>query len=202
MTTLGDLRKTYSAVHKDFNSTKFNLAVQRNELNDKIKNTENGKQLWGEKAAILELQYNAVSEKQKEYDDFISQVMKLWDAKRQEVVSKQNADATEKQYEELQKIMTVAIRMCRGDIVPASDEKKLMEADADLYQMAKNAQMMAQNRDRKKYESLWEDEEKTEYEDPIEVADSVETTIQGPEVVSAESVMEAGGQSVSCDDVF
>lgn len=191
MTTLGELRTTYAFVHKDFNLKKYNLAVQKNKLEERIKNTENGQELWGEQAATLELQYNAVSEKQKEYDDFIKQYMKLWDAKLEETATMQNAEATKDYYEDMSKIMLVAMRMCRGDIVPLSDEKKLMEAEPDLYLKAKNAQMMMQNSKSKEHDSLWEDEEKKEYENPIDVADSVETNLKGPEIVSAESVAEA-----------
>ena len=72
--------------------------------------------------------------------------------------------------EEMGKIMTVARRIMHGDQVPMQDEKKLMEFDKDLYIMAKNAGMMAQLKERKKYDSLWEDEEKKEYEDPMEAA--------------------------------
>ena len=57
--------------------------------------------------------------------------------------------------------------------------------------MAKNAGMMARLEKRKKYDSLWEDEEKKEHEDPMEAADAEEAFAAGPEVVSVESVMEA-----------
>lgn len=66
-----------------------------------------------------------------------------------------------------------------------------MEYDKDLYIMAKNAGMMARLEKRKKYDSLWEDEEKKEHEDPMEAADAEEAFTAGPEVVSVESVMEA-----------
>ncbi len=68
--------------------------------------------------------------------------------------------------------MTVARRIMHGDQVPMQDEKKLMEYDKDLYIMAKNAGMMARLEKRKKYDSLWEDEEKKEHEDPMEAADA------------------------------
>ena len=40
-------------------------------------------------------------------------------------------------------------------------------------------------------QSLWDDEEKKEREDPMEAADAEEAFAAGPEVVSVESVMEA-----------
>ena len=64
-----------------------------------------------------------------------------------------------------------------------------MEFDSDLYQMAKNAQMMAKLKERKKYDSLWDDEEKKKLEDPIEAADAKETSLEAPEVVSVDEVI-------------
>ena len=51
--------------------------------------------------------------------------------------------------------------------------------------------MMARLEKRKKYKSLWDDEEKKEREDPMEAADAEEAFAARPEVVSVESVMEA-----------
>jgi len=81
--------------------------------------------------------------------------------------------------------------MTHGDIVPHSDEKKVMDYDKDMYQMAKSAQMLAQMRkeERKEHESLWEDEEKRESRDATEVADNQEAFAPGPEVVSVEEVI-------------
>lgn len=117
--------------------------------------------------------------------------MEQWNSKFNSVVAKQQGEVAKDYGEEMGKIMTVARRIMHGDQVPMQDEKKLMEFDKDLYIMAKNAGMMAQLKERKKYDSLWEDEEKKEYEDPMEAADAEEAFADGPEVVSVESVMEA-----------
>ena len=106
-------------------------------------------------------------------------------------MAKQQGEAAKDYGEEMGKIMTVARRLMHGDQVPMQDEKKLMEYDKDLYIMAKNAGMMARLEKRKKYDSLWEDEEKKEHENPMEAADAEEAFTAGPEVVSVESVMEA-----------
>ena len=87
--------------------------------------------------------------------------------------------------------MKVAIRIMHGDIVPLKDEQKLMEFDSDLYQMAKNIGAMTERMEKKKYESLWDDEEKKDYEDPAESADDQEAFANGPEVVSVEQTMES-----------
>ena len=161
----GEARGIYSSVLKSYNEQKFKLSKQREELKERMESTPDGKTRYADEAATLELKYNAVAEKQ---------------------------DEAAKDYgEEMGKIMTVARRLMHGDQVPMQDEKKLMEYDKDLYIMAKNAGMMAQLEKRKKYDSLWEDEEKKEHEDPMEAADAEEAFTAGPEVVSVESVMEA-----------
>jgi hypothetical protein len=187
----GEARGIYSSVLKTYNEQKFKLSKQRNELKERMENTPDGKTRYADEAATLELKYNAVAEKYDEYQNYVSQLMEQWNSKFNSVVAKQQGEVAKDYGEEMGKIMTVARRIMHGDQVPMQDEKKLMEFDKDLYIMAKNAGMMAQLKERKKYDSLWEDEEKKEYEDPMEAADAEEAFADGPEVVSVESVMEA-----------
>ena len=187
----GEARGIYSSVLKSYNQHKFKLAKQKNELKERMESIPDGKTLYADEAATLELKYNAVAEKQDEYQSYVNQLMEQWQSKFDSVVAKQQEEAAKDYGEEMGKIMTVARRIMHGDIVPMQDEKKLMEFDKDLYIMAKNAGMMAKLEKRKKYESLWEDEEKKEHEDPMEAADEEEAFAAGPEVVSVESVMEA-----------
>ncbi|MBQ8879192.1 MAG: hypothetical protein IJ029_10740, partial [Lachnospiraceae bacterium] len=51
----------------------------------------------------------------------------------------------------------------------------------EMYQAAKNIGAMAKKKE--EYETLWEEEEKKEYEDPMEVADHTEAFAQGPEII-------------------
>ena len=99
--------------------------------------------------------------------------------------------------EDMAKIMTVFRRMAHGDIVPQTDEKKLMEFDDKMYASAKNLQTMAMMREkeREKHDSLWEDEEKTVNPDPGEVADDSPYTgplpdIEIPNDIAAGNVLE------------
>ena len=57
------------------------------------------------------------------------------------------------------KAMEIARRLMHGDIVPSSDEKFLMDFDKDMYLSAKSMQVLAQNKNAKKYDSLLEEEE-------------------------------------------
>lgn len=140
---VGEARGIYSSVLKSYNQQKFKLSKQRNELKERMESTPDGKTLYADEAATLDLQYNAVAEKQDEYQDYVDQLMEQWESKFNSVAAKQQDEAAKDYSEEMGKIMTVARRIMHGDIVPAQDEKKLMEFDKDLYMMAKNAGMMA-----------------------------------------------------------
>ena len=50
------------------------------------------------------------------------------------------------------KIMTTVARMCAGDKVPYTDEKKVMEYDSDMYARAKQAQMIMASMKKKQKE--------------------------------------------------
>lgn len=196
--TVGEAHQAYSMQLKSYNIQKCKLAQQKSDLDMKIKTTENGSVVFANEAAALELTYNAVAEKQNEYQNYMDQLMEQWDTKFNEIATQQKVEAEKEGFEDLARIMTVARRLMHGDIVPQSDEKKLMEYDSDLYQMAKNAQMMAQIRekDRKKHESLWEDEEKKEQVDAMEEAEGQEAFAAGPEIVAVEDTMAAAVASM------
>lgn len=48
MTTLGELRNKFSAVHKQYNSTAFELSKKLNETKELIKRVPEGDKLFGE----------------------------------------------------------------------------------------------------------------------------------------------------------
>ena len=99
----------------------------------------------------------------------------------------QQADAAEEYAVDMAKIMEVARRIMRGAVVPASDEKKLMEYSQEIYQTAKSVGAMVRRQKKEKYDSLWGDEEEKEYDDPQEVAENAEAA-GGPEIVAAADV--------------
>ena len=53
--------------------------------------------------------------------------------------------------------MTIFRRIANGDIVPASDEQKLMEYNKEMYMAAKNIASMKENDDPKVYDSVDKD---------------------------------------------
>mgnify|MGYP001068956026 CR=1 FL=1 len=127
-------------------------------------------------------------EKQDEYQEYLSRLTETYCAYWNAAVADQQADASEEYAEDMAKVMEVARRIMRGDIVPASDEKKLMEYSEEMYQTAKSVGAMVRRQKREKHKSLWGDEEEKQYPDPREAAENAEAPGDGPAVVDASSV--------------
>ncbi|MBD5472179.1 MAG: hypothetical protein HDR20_04560 [Lachnospiraceae bacterium] len=189
---IGEARQIYSAQIKEFQQQKISLAKQKKDLEHKMNILPDGKEQYANEAATLELSYNAVSEKYDEYRNFMEKIMEQHMLLFNAEATKQQGEAMEEYALDQVKLMEVARRIGRGDIVPASDEQKLMEYSMELYMSAKNLAMLSelQDKDRKKHDSLWDDdEEKPDNPDPMDVAN--DGTLQGaaPEIVSAEEVV-------------
>lgn len=179
-----EAKQIYGSQLKQYNIKHNEIDAQKQELEKKMRTTVNGTVVYQSEAATLELQSEAVSEKQKEYREYMDKLLEQWAAVANVVSSNEQSDAMADAADEQMKILKVARRLMNGDKVPAYDEKKLMEFDWKLYSMAKNmGAMLETNKKRKEHKSLWEDEEEKEYADPCEVADNTEAFADGPEVV-------------------
>lgn len=193
---IDEARKLYSSQIKSYHEQQMVLAKQKKELEHKINMTPNGKSVYANEAAVLELSIKAVDEKQTEYKDYMEKLLEQWSATANMVSAEQQGEAMQEYAEDLGKIMEVARRIMKGDIVPGSDEKKLMEHSMELYQAAKNIGAMVRQKEREEHDSLWEDEEeKTECEDPMEVANNTEAFAEGPEVVEVADTMAAATET-------
>ena len=125
-------------------------------------------------------------QKQNEYRDYMEKLMDKWTNVEMLVSTEQQTDSMKEATEEQMKILEVARRLMKGAKVPQADEMKLMKFDSGLYQVAKSIGAMVQKDKREEYDSLWEDEEDKETQDPNEVADSAEAPVGAPDTVSAE----------------
>ncbi len=187
---IGEARQLYNSQIRAYQEQKVLLSKQRQELEKKMNTTEDGQTLFANEAAILELTYNAVSKKQAEYQDYMSKLTAWWAAQANAESARQQGEAMEEYAEDLGKIMEVAHRLMKGDIVPATDEKKLMEYSMELYQSAKNIGAMRRLEEREEHDSLWKDEEEPEeYADPMEVADNKTVFSDGPDIVDVADTM-------------
>lgn len=187
---IGEARQIYNTQIRAYQEQRVALSKQKNELESKMNTVPDGKTVYANEAAILELTIKAVDEKQTEYQDYMEKLLAQWNAKANMVSAEQQGDAMEEYVENIGKIMEVARRLMKGAIVPAKDEQKLMEYSMEMYQAAKNMGMLAKQKEKEEYDSLWdEDEEKKVYEDPMEVADNTEALADGPAVVDVADTM-------------
>lgn len=184
-----EARQIYNTQIRQYNEQKWALSQQRQKLQKQM-DLSIGDPTQNEKEGIrLDLTIQALDKKQTEYQDYMAKLMEQWSNTANLVSSQQQGEAMGDAMEDLGKIMEVARRIMNGDIVPPSDERKLMEFSEELYQAAKNIATMKENQKKEEHESLWEDEEPTEPEDPTEVANNTEAFADGPAVVSAEETI-------------
>lgn len=186
---IGEAQQIYRQQVNAYQQQKTAVSKQLENVRSRMNAAPEDKGQFESEAATLELTLSALNEKQKEYQDYLSELTEqscaVWNA----VVAEQQADAAKEYAVDMAKIMEVARRIMKGGIVPMADEKKLLEFDEDLYQMAKNIGAMVQRQKKEKYDSLWEDEEKKEYDDPEEKAENAEAACAGPEIVDVADTM-------------
>lgn len=181
-----EARGIYQSQIKSYSTTASELRQKQKELEKKIKETPNGKVVYENEAVSLELSLNAVEKRQNEYRDYMEKLMDKWTNVEMLVSTEQQTDSMKEAAEEQMKILEVARRLMKGAKVPQADEMKLMKFDSGLYQVAKSIGAMVQKEKQEKYDSLWDEEEDKETQDPNEVADSAEAPVGAPDTVSAE----------------
>lgn len=186
---IGEAQQIYRAQVKEYQAQKSAVSSELKDIRNKMKNLPGNQEEFESRAATLELTLNALDEKQTEYQDYLSQLADKYCAYWNAAVADQQADAAAEYAEDMGKMMEVARRIMKGGIVPASDEKKLMEFSFEMYQTAKNIGAMAQREKKEKYDSLWGDEEEKEYDDPREVAENAQAPAGAPEIVEATDTM-------------
>lgn len=194
---IGEAQQIYREQMQTYRAQKVALSKQLEDIQSKMNASPDGKEQYGSEAATLELTLDALDEKQQEYQDYLNRLSEQYCAVWNAAVTEQQADATAEYAADMAKILEVARRIMKGAIVPASDEKKLMEFSNEMYQTAKSIGAMAQRRKREKYDTLWGEEEEKEYPDPREEAENAEAPAGAPAVVSAADTIAAAAQTPS-----
>jgi len=185
-----EARQVYGAQIRSYHEQQIALNEQKAKLERKINTTPNGKNVYANEAAVLELTIQAVDEKQNEYRDYMEKLTEQWTAVANMEVANQQGEAMEEYAANMGKILEVARRLMKGAVVPATDEKKLMEYSMEFYQAAKNIGAMVKQKEKEEYDSLWEEKKETdEVKDPVEVADNTEILVGGPKVVEVSESM-------------
>lgn len=187
---ISEARQLYNTQIKAYQEQHTALIKQKQELEHRMNSSEDDKIIYANEAATLELTMKAVEEKQTEYQNYMDKLLQQWTATENLVSSRQQGEAMEKYVEDIGKIMEVARRLMKGSVVPARDEKKLMEYSMELYQAAKNIGAMAKQKEKEEYDSLWDEEEEDRViEKPAETADNMEVSVEGPELVDVADTM-------------
>ena len=179
---IAEAQPIYYANRKKLVEQTRTLYAQKKDAEQKYRLT--GDTRFSEEAATLELSLQETNKAFEENQKVVDSLMEQWCAVSNMESAKQAGEAMEKSAADMGKVIMVFRRLANGDIVPQTDEKKLMEYDFKMYQVAKNMQMMAQQaeKERKKHKSLWEDEEETTPEDPTEIADNTEYSGTLPDI--------------------
>lgn len=188
---IGEAQQLYRGQVKAYQTQKSVIKKQLEDVKKRMKYSPDTKEKDESEAATLELTLSALDEKQEEYQEYLNKLADQYCAYWNAAVAEQQKDASEEYAEDMSKLMEVARRIMKGSIVPASDERKLMEFSMDLYQVAKNIGAMVQRQKREKYDSLWGDEEEKEYEDPKEAAGNADAGPGAPEIVDVSDTVAA-----------
>ncbi len=151
-------------------------------MEKKINATVDGKEVYANEAAILELSIKDANEKfdknQEVLDALTEQYVAVWNME----VARQQRDVASEHAADLAKIIEVARRIGKGAHVPAQDEKKLMDYSMEMYISAKNLAMLNEQKKKEKYDSLWEEEKEEKEYDPQGEAENAEVCVDLPEI--------------------
>ncbi len=188
---IGEAQQIYRNQIKEYRTERSAVSKQLKNIQAKMQHFPGRGEEYASEAATLELTLNALDEKESEYQEYLDRLAEQYCAYWNATVGEQQADAAAEYAQEMGKMMEVARRIMKGGIVPASDEKKLMEYSFEMYQTAKNIGALAQQEKKEKYKSLWKDEEEKEYDDPQEVAENGTAPAGAPEVVDAADTVAA-----------
>ena len=192
---LGEAIPNYQAYRNELQDKKTSIYKQYKKTKEKAERTNDEE--WIQKAAELQLSYKEATDDFDKYENVLNSLREQWCAAANTENDKALADPETGLGATIGKIMTTIARMCAGDKVPYTDEKKVMEYDDKMYARAKQAQMImaSMKKKQKEYDSLW-DKEGGEY-DPEGVADNTEAQGELPDIPSSDGDSTDTGEAVS-----
>ena len=192
---LGEAIPNYQAYRNELQDKKTSIYKQYKKTKEKAERTNDEE--WIQKAAELELSYKEATDDFDKYENVLNSLREQWCAAANTENDKALADPETGLGATIGKIMTTIARMCAGDKVPYTDEKKVMEYDDKMYARAKQAQMImaSMKKKQKEYDLLW-DKEGGEY-DPEGVADNTEAQGALPDIPSSDAEVTGTDESNS-----
>ena len=192
---IGEAQQIYREQVKEYRAQRSAIAKQLKDVRSRMEHFPGRQEEYASEAATLELTLNALDEKETEYQEYLDRLAQQYCAYWNATVADQQADAAAEYAEDVAKMMEVDRRIMKGGIVPAQDEKKLMEYSFEMYQTAKNIGSLAQREKKEKYKSLWKEEEEKEYDDPQEAAENGTAPAGAPDVVDVADTMASAVES-------
>lgn len=202
---IGEAQKAYRQQLSFLRGQKSDFVKQREENRKKMEEAQKKSEEQGATFELSEAYLQREKELQERIDELSGQIKNnektLDELIEQEVgifnsiAAKQQGDAMKEYGEEMAKCLEIARRISRGDRVPAQDEKKLMDFNMEIYQMAKEMAAMNMDKKHKEWDSLWGDEEEKEYEDPFEASQNAETNVGMPEGMETAAAAETTEQT-------
>ena len=179
---IGEASRIYSAqINK--------LRDQKNELTAQKKAYEKGElNMTEEQAALLEKSLDRIELQYQRASEFMEGFGTYKTLLQNAEASKQQSDAMAEKAEEDAKCIEIMRRIAHGDKVPPYDEQKLLNYNAEMYQMAKNLALLADMEKREEHDSLWDDEEEAPADEmsASETVDNMECSMEMPAEVMAE----------------
>ena len=192
---IGEAQKLYRQQLSFLRKEKSDFVKQQKENRDKMEQARKKSEEQGVTFEFSEAYLEREKELQEKIDELSGQIKNnqktLDDLIEQEVGIFNSVDAMKEYGEEMAKCLEIARRISRGDRVPAQDEKKLMDFNMEIYQMAKEMAAMNMEGKHKEWDSLWGEEEEKEYEDPFEASQNAETQVEMPEGMEAAATEQA-----------
>ena len=114
-----DAQEMYRAQIRDYNSEMSAVSKRRKEIQNALKNASGAdKDALDKEAATIELTYKALQDKQNEYYDYMNDLTEQWCMWANAESAKQQGEAMKDYYRDMAKVMEVARRLMKGDIVP------------------------------------------------------------------------------------
>ena len=195
---IGEALQRYQNYRQTLTERTRTLTEQRDAAQRKAKLT--GGSEYTEAAATLELSIRETQEKLDANQKVLDALNLQRDLIMQTESAKQQSETSQESTREVSKLMEVARRIASGAKVPYKDERKLMKYDPKLYEAVKNAAALHNMtaRKRRKYDSLWgdEDERKMRYSDPAELADNTEVGLD----IALPEIPEETGEAASSEE--
>ena len=92
---IAEARQIYNAQIKAYQEQKVTLSKKKKELEKKMNSVQDGKNIYANEAAILELTMKAVDEKQTEYKDYMNKLLEQWTVTSNMISAEQQGEAIE-----------------------------------------------------------------------------------------------------------